>query len=103
MSSKHVLIFPDEVLTKLEDVDNWNFEIFDFARSANGSPLKFLGYNILREYGCFNKLKIPPAVLETLLGHLEIGYACNGAPYHNNLHAADVLQTPHCCISQTGL
>ena len=27
----------------------------------------------------------------------------NGAPYHNNLHATDVLQTTHCCISQTGL
>ena len=27
----------------------------------------------------------------------------NGAPYHNNLHACDVLQTTHCCISQTGL
>ena len=55
-----------------------------------------------------------------MLGHLEIGYAryvaqpalqtlhysdnfSNGAPYHNNLHACDVLQTTHCCISQTGL
>ena len=27
----------------------------------------------------------------------------NGAPYHNNLHACDVLQTTHCTISQTGL
>ena len=30
-------------------------------------------------------------------------YFSNGAPYHNNLHACDVLQTTHCCISQTGL
>ena len=26
-----------------------------------------------------------------------------GNPYHNNLHAADVLQTTHWMISQTGL
>ena len=27
----------------------------------------------------------------------------NGNPYHNNLHAADVLQTTHWFISQAGL
>ena len=62
-------------MCNLQKVDSWNFEIFDFARSANGSPLKFMSYFLLREYGCFNKLKIPPAILDTLLGHLEIGYA----------------------------
>ena len=34
-----------------------------------------MSYFLLREYGCFNKLKIAPAILDTLLGHLEIGYA----------------------------
>ena len=57
-----------------------------------------------------------------MLGHLEWGYArylswipifpdkgmtvvCfrNSNPYHNNLHAADVLQTTHWFISQAGL
>ena len=32
------------------------------------------GYHLMQEYGCFNKYKIPPSTLETLLGHLEIGY-----------------------------
>ena len=59
----------------MQKVDDWNFEIFDFARSAGGSPLKFLSYYLLREHGCVNKLKIAPAILETLLGHLEVGYA----------------------------
>ena len=27
----------------------------------------------------------------------------NGNPYHNNLHASDVLQTTHWFISQAGL
>ena len=73
----------------------------------------------MQQYGCFNKYKIPPSTLETLLGHLEIGYhryaivwpynlthaiiISNGNPYHNNLHATDVLQTTHWMISQTGL
>ena len=29
----------------------------------------------MKEYGYCNKFKIPPSTLETLLGHLEVGYA----------------------------
>jgi hypothetical protein len=47
--------------------------------------------------------QIPPSKLETMLIHLELGYSHNGNPYHNNLHACDVLQTVHYFISQTGL
>ena len=42
-------------------------------------------------------------MLETMLHHLEVGYMGNANPYHNNLHACDVLQTTHYFISQTGL
>ena len=61
------------------------------------------GYHLLNQYGCCHKYKIPPSLLETLLGHLEVGYHRNGNPYHNNLHATDVLQTTHWLISQTGV
>ena len=33
------------------------------------------GYQMVKNYGYCNKFKIPPSTLETLLGHLEIGYA----------------------------
>ena len=75
-------------------VENWNFELFSFAKSTSGSPLKYmgqfivirkslgstyfllLGYHLLmNDYGYCNKFKIPPSTLETLLGHLELGYA----------------------------
>ena len=62
-----------------------------------------MGYHLLNQYGCCHKYKIPPSMLETLLGHLEVGYHKNGNPYHNNLHATDVLQTTHWLISQTGV
>jgi len=51
----------------------------------------------------FFQIKIPPSKLESMLSHLEQGYSYNGNPYHNNLHACDVLQTTHYFISQTGL
>ena len=52
---------------------------------------------------CYASFQIPPCKLETMLNHLEQGYSHNGNPYHNNLHACDVLQTVHYFISQTGL
>jgi len=103
MSTSQLMVIPPEVETFLKKTDNWSFDIFNFAKSTNGSPLKFMGYHLMQHYGCFNKYKIPPSTMETLLGHLEIGYHSNGNPYHNNLHAADVLQTTHWMISQSGL
>ena len=47
--------------------------------------------------------QIPPTTLESMLVHIELGYAQNGNPYHNHMHACDVLQTVHYFISQTGL
>ena len=87
----------------LQHVNDWNFGLFQFSKACHGSPLKFMGYHLLNQYGCCHKYKIPPSLLETLLGHLEVGYHKNGNPYHNNLHATDVLQTTHWLISQTGV
>ena len=47
--------------------------------------------------------QIPPLTMETMLMHVEAGYASHGNPYHNHMHACDVLQTVHYFISQTGL
>ena len=63
----------------------------------------YLGYHILQHHGCLHKYKIPPSVLEDLLGHLDLGYTKNSNPYHNNLHASDVLQTTHWFLTQTGI
>lgn len=46
---------------------------------------------------------MPPATLETFLTQVEAGYCKYKNPYHNNVHAADVLQTIHYMLSQTGL
>ena len=46
---------------------------------------------------------MPPSTLETFLGRIEEGYCRYRNPYHNNLHAADVAQTVHYMLCQTGL
>lgn len=50
-----------------------------------------------------HKFKVPPATLEIFLNKIEEGYCRYLNPYHNNLHAADVAQTVHHVLCQTGL
>lgn len=56
--------------------------------------------DLMRTFPC---LQMPPATLETFLTQVESGYCKYKNPYHNNVHAADVLQTMHYMLSQTGL
>lgn len=58
---------------------------------------------MLNRYGIIHKFKIAPATLEIFLNRIEEGYCRYRNPYHNNLHAADVTQTIHHMLCQTGL
>ena len=97
------MAIPPDVQDALKDVDNWNFDTFALHQVSKGTPLRYLGYELLTRHGCLDKYKIPPSMLEAMLNHVEAGYTANGNPYHNNMHACDVLQTTHYFISQTGL
>jgi len=41
--------------------------------------------------------------MENFLCRIEEGYSRHKNPYHNNLHGADVVQTVHYMLCQTGL
>jgi len=103
MSSSQLMAIPPDVHHALKGVDNWNFDTFALHRVSKGTPLRYLGYELLTRHGCLHKYKVPPSMLEAMLNHVEAGYTANGNPYHNNMHACDVLQTTHYFISQTGL
>ncbi|XP_012224652.1 dual specificity calcium/calmodulin-dependent 3',5'-cyclic nucleotide phosphodiesterase 1-like isoform X4 [Linepithema humile] len=95
--------FPPEVVKVLKTLDDWSFDLFSLNEAALGTPVKYLGYDLLNRYGMIHKFKVPPAVLECFLGRVEEGYCRHRNPYHNNLHAADVAQTMHYILCQTGL
>lgn len=77
--------------------------MFALAEAGNGQPVKYLGYDLLNRYGMIHKFKVSPTVLEIFLNRIEEGYCRFRNPYHNNLHAADVAQTVHHVLCQTGL
>jgi len=47
--------------------------------------------------------QINTQILESFLIKLEEGYSKYKNPYHNLVHAADVTQTTHHIVSQSGL
>ncbi|XP_059220672.1 dual specificity calcium/calmodulin-dependent 3',5'-cyclic nucleotide phosphodiesterase 1 isoform X3 [Stomoxys calcitrans] len=103
VSSTALMTFPAEVVKVLKTLDDWCFDVFALAEAANGQPVKYIGYDLLNRYGIIHKFKIAPATLETFLNRIEEGYCRYRNPYHNNLHAADVTQTVHHMLCQTGL
>jgi len=48
-------------------------------------------------------VKINSLRLENFLTVMEQGYSKHGNPYHNLVHAADVTQTTHAIITDSGL
>ena len=84
-------------------MDDWSFDVFALDEAADGQPVKYIGYDLLNRYGMIHKFKVPPQTLESFLIRVEEGYCRYKNPYHNNLHAADVAQTVHYLLCQTGL
>jgi len=104
MSSSNLMSIPKDVANFMKKgIDDWSFDTFGLNVVTKGAPLRYMGYELLTRHGCLHKYKIPPTVLESLLMKVEEGYANNGNPYHNNMHACDVLQTTHYFIAMTGL
>ncbi|GFR48408.1 hypothetical protein Agub_g10302 [Astrephomene gubernaculifera] len=86
----------EEVERVLADADSWQFDMWRLRDATNGHPLSALGYYLIHRAGLITHLKLKPPVLARLLRHIEAGY--NDNPYHNAVHAADVLQTLHVII-----
>lgn len=86
-----------------QTLDEWSFNVFALSEAANGHPIRYLGYDILNRYGILHKFKVSATTLEAFLSKVEEGYKKFNNPYHNNLHGADVAQTVHHILCQTGL
>ncbi|XP_039625699.1 cGMP-inhibited 3',5'-cyclic phosphodiesterase A isoform X3 [Polypterus senegalus] len=101
----HPLIQPEdkpilapEPLVK-EDLDsimgqlnNWNFPIFDLVEKTGGKTgciLSQVSYRLFEDTGLFETFSIPLREFMNYFHALENGY--RDIPYHNRIHATDVL------------
>eukprot|EP01132_Coremiostelium_polycephalum_P003101 gene3101-3879_t len=73
-----------------ENVGEWNFPIFQFNEVTNGSPLFYLSYFLFQKHKLFQKFRIEEDSFKNFITRIESGYDSTN-PYHNSIHAADVL------------
>jgi len=86
--------FSTQVNNWLKKADTWDeFDIWQFAEVANGYPLSRLMLHYVEQHNLLNKCQISRDAFINYIRALEDGYL--DVPYHNNLHAADVLHATH--------
>ncbi|XDV52009.1 hypothetical protein PO909_020791 [Leuciscus waleckii] len=86
----------------LEDMDRWGIDIFKIAEYSGNRPLTVIMYTIFQERDLLKTFKIPSDTFLTFLMTLEDHYHADVA-YHNNIHAADVVQSTHVLLSTPAL
>lgn len=90
-----------ELQNLFRDVTNWSFDIFRVNMISGGNALCQLGYHLLHELAG-SHLQIEQATLVNFLLEIQHGYISTN-PYHNAIHAADVMQTVNYFLIQPEL
>ncbi|KAM6937210.1 cGMP-inhibited 3',5'-cyclic phosphodiesterase 3A-like isoform 2-T2 [Xenentodon cancila] len=76
----------------MSQLNNWNFPIFNLMEKTNGKCGRILSqvsYRLFEDTGLFETFKIPVKEFMNYFHALENGY--RDIPYHNRIHATDVL------------
>ncbi|XP_016849066.1 cGMP-inhibited 3',5'-cyclic phosphodiesterase 3A isoform X3 [Anolis carolinensis] len=76
----------------MDQLNNWNFPIFDLVDKIGkkcGRILSQVSYRLFEDMGLFETFKIPVKEFMNYFHALECGY--REIPYHNRIHATDVL------------
>ena len=77
----------------MKHLNDWDFDIFSLSDHCAIHPLMYVGYAVLHHFELPRTFKIPERILFNFLSGIEYGYNWQQNPYHNSIHAADVLQT----------
>ncbi|XP_076001148.1 3',5'-cyclic-AMP phosphodiesterase 4C isoform X1 [Genypterus blacodes] len=87
---------------ELEDINRWGIDIFKVSGYSGNRPLTVTMYSIFQERDLLKSFKIPADAFITFMVTLEDHYHADVA-YHNNIHAADVVQSTHVLLSTPAL
>jgi hypothetical protein len=115
-------------LLSWKSVSKWEFDVFEINRLTGGQSLLFIGWSILSSpysqhvmeevllkrnqkrplsldmmegYRFIDEFRIDQKKMTNFLRSMEEDYIKQN-PYHNNIHAADVLQTLHSMLQEMG-
>ncbi|XP_054724493.1 cGMP-inhibited 3',5'-cyclic phosphodiesterase 3A-like [Uloborus diversus] len=79
-------------------IDIWDFPVFDMERQAGTLILSQMCYRVFLATGLFESFRIPLNPFFAYFHEVEKGY--RDKPYHNRMHASDVLHGVYFLISQ---
>ena len=85
----------------VSSIENWFYDSFALSSATNGRPLSSLAFYLFKRMDIVSKFKLNEARLARFLIRMEDGY--KGNPYHNRIHAADVLRTTHVFLTRGGV
>uniref|UniRef100_A0A3B4AY17 Phosphodiesterase n=1 Tax=Periophthalmus magnuspinnatus TaxID=409849 RepID=A0A3B4AY17_9GOBI len=91
-----------QLAKELEDINRWGIDIFKVSEYSGSRPLTVTMYTIFQERDLLKSFKIPADTFITFMMTLEEHYHADVA-YHNNIHAADVVQSTHVLLSTPAL
>jgi len=73
---------------------DWDFDVFAFAEATSMHPLVVGGVFLFQRMAVLDKVCVPKDRLANYLLAIERGYVASN-PFHNALHASDVMFTTH--------
>lgn len=79
-------------------LDSWSFDIFAFERVACGTPLHLMLRLLFLKHGFYELFEFDINMVDRFAKEIERLYPTN--PYHNSMHAADVVQACHVFLLQ---
>ncbi|CAF1346234.1 unnamed protein product [Rotaria sordida] len=82
----------------INQLNHWSFNIMEY-----NDPITFTILLIFDAHDLISHYRIDLEVLKNLAHALAEGYTKFRAPYHNDYHGADVLQTTHCFLTKSNL
>ncbi len=88
----------EQVKQELNRIDTFEFNIFDLDRLIQKKCLFYTLNQVLNKYGFIKELLIEKKYIN-FVNEITSGYN-RKVPYHNDMHATDVLQTVHIIIEK---
>ncbi|KAI0208228.1 cGMP-inhibited 3',5'-cyclic phosphodiesterase A [Lamellibrachia satsuma] len=85
-------------MLEMRNLAEWDYPIFSLSDVVPSTILSMVAYKIFREVGFFETFRIPLPEFLHYFHTLELGYRNN--PYHNRVHATDVLHGVYYFTSQ---
>ena len=85
----------------LDKADEWEFNVFELEREADGLPLQVLSWHLFTKHKIIEDFNLDQLKFINFIRAIENGHQDN--PYHNATHVADVLQSMHCLLTRGGI